>query len=572
MDTGRHRVRAARQRQESRQKRQSMAIPQSEANRRQSSLPTVRLPDFGKRWIQVLDFLWYIRHHTPAFRIGAGLLAIAALLFVLGTIFSPVVGYNVWALNTPLAGLSLDEANRAIQTTWNDRIRIQVYLEGNRLQTITPSQLGLTLDSGTMAQQAMDVRWQGFPMGYEIAPIIDTDFATAQSYLLGLVDTVYVPSYDAGFAWRDNQLVGVPGTPSRELDIMLVLENITRNPAQIVRTGRLDLLTKATPPNSIDATPYLADAQRFIEQNFRLIGYDPFTNETTPWTSTREEIARWLAVGPRGLTVREPAFRAFLEAINGQLRSEGQRRYLDPREAITQLQAALDQVSDRAYLRVRYEPTTLEVQRGDWGQRIARRMGLPFGLIAEVNPNVNWNQLAVGTVINLPTRDLVVPITPVPNKRIVVDLDRRYLVAYENGEVVMSWRVSIGRRDAPTIPGVFQILSHAEKAYGSGFSLCGDAGCSQWEMSYFMGIYEISPGLMNGFHGAVLLPNGAYLDDGQIGNASTFGCVMGNNEQSRQLFEWAEKGTMVEIISSEFPPQSDIGRKAMDYISRTYGV
>ncbi len=549
-----------------------MAVPLSEANRSRAHAPAFHLPDLSKRWIQVLDFLWYVRHHTPAFRIGAGLLAILIVLFVLGTVFSPVVGYNVWALNTPLAGLSLDEANRALQTTWNERIRIDIYLAGSRLETIHPSEIGLTLDSGAMAQRAMDVRWQGFPMGYEIDPILDVDVAKAQGYLLSLVDKVYVPPYDAGFAWRDNQLVSVPGSPSRELDIMLVLENLARSPVQIVRTRRLDLITKSTPPSSLDATPYLADAQRFIEQNFRLIGYDPFTNETTPWTSTREEIARWLAVGPRGLTVREPAFRAFLEAINGQLRSEGQKRYLDPREAVAQLQAALDQLSDRAYLRVRYEPTTMQVQRGDWGQRIARRMGLPFGLIAEVNPNINWDQLAVGTVINLPSRDLVVPLTPVPNKRIVVDLDRRYLVAYENGEVVMSWRVSIGRRDAPTIPGIFQILSHAEKAYGSGFSLCSEAGCSQWEMSYFMGIYEISPGLMNGFHGAVLLPNGAYLDDGQIGNASTFGCVMGRNEESRRLFEWADKGTMVEIISSEFPPQSDIGRHAIQYITQTYGA
>lgn len=572
MDNSRNRVSRARQRHEDRTRRQ-MAVPLDQADDKPAaSLPAMPLPDMSERWLQLRDFIWYLRHNTPAFRIGGALVAILLVLLVLGTVFSPVVGYNVWALNTPLAGLSLEEATRAIQKTWDERLKINVVLAGDTLQTVSPSQLGLTLDAGLMAQQAMDVRWQGFPMGYEIQPTISSDFGAGQSYLLGLVDSVYIPAYDAGFEWENDQLIALPGTPSRELDVMLVLANITNSPVSLLQNRRLDLLTRSVAPTSTDATPYLEVATRFVNSNFRLIGYNPFDNTTTPWTSTREEIARWLAVNTSGLTVRDAAFKQFVDAINGQFRGDSSGRYLDAKEAAAQLQAALDAQADRAYLRVRYEPSTMQIKSGDWGQRVARQMGLPFGLISDANPNVNWDQLSVGETINLPTRDLVIPDTPVPNKRIVVDLDRRYLVAYENGEVVMSWKVSIGRADAPTIPGVFQILNHDERASGSGFSLCGDAGCGQWTMQWFMGIYEVRPGLTNGFHGAVLLPNGAYLDDGQVGNASTFGCVMGNDVQSKQLYDWAEKGTIVEIVDSEFPPQSDLGRAAMDYISQTYGV
>ena len=43
----------------------------------------------------------------------------------------------------------------------------------------------------------------------------------------------------------------------------------------------------------------------------------------------------------------------------------------------------------------------------------------------------------------------------------------------------------------------------------------------------------------------------------------TFGCVMSQDDQARQLYDWAEEGTIVEIISSDYPPQSELGRRAL---------
>ena len=85
-------------------------------------------------------------------------------------------------------------------------------------------------------------------------------------------------------------------------------------------------------------------------------------------------------------------------------------------------------------------------------------------------------------------------------------------------------------------------MNHEEKAYGGSYALCDDLGCGQWEMSWFMGIYEVTPGLVNGFHGAVLLPNGTYLNGGSVGFPSTFGCVMSPDDAARELYEWAEVG------------------------------
>jgi hypothetical protein len=79
-------------------------------------------------------------------------------------------------------------------------------------------------------------------------------------------------------------------------------------------------------------------------------------------------------------------------------------------------------------------------------------------------------------------------------------------------------------------------------------------------MEWFMGLYEVVPGLMNGFHGAVLLPDSTYLGGGNVGTPYTLGCVMSRSEDAQRLYEWAEDGTIVEIISSEFAPLSDLGR------------
>ena len=81
-------------------------------------------------------------------------------------------------------------------------------------------------------------------------------------------------------------------------------------------------------------------------------------------------------------------------------------------------------------------------------------------------------------------------------------------------------------------------------------------------MYWFMGIYEVQPGLVNGFHGAVELPNGQYLGGGNVGQPYTFGCVMSLDSNAKLLYEWADIGTVVEILSREYPAQSELARRA----------
>jgi LysM repeat protein len=257
-----------------------------------------------------------------------------------------------------------------------------------------------------------------------------------------------------------------------------------------------------------------------------------------------------------------------VEAQNRTLNASGDLRYLDPSETRELLRQAINDQSQSVNLRIRYRPTTYEVVKGDTGYRIARKTGLPYNLIEKANEGRDLNRLSIGDVISLPSRDLTLPVNPVPHKRIVVNLDAQSLVAFENGQPVFNWLISSGLSDYPTYPGIFEILDHSEVALGSSYTLCSSsANCGQWEMYWFMGVYEVVPGLMNGFHGAVLLPNGAYLGGGNVGAPYTFGCIMSQNDNAKLLYDWADQGTIVEIISSEYAPQSQLGQLALAQFS-----
>jgi LysM repeat protein len=564
------RKRKARQRRRARrERRQAMVKLQNESlSTLKDMAPTGIWSVLKQLWQMLGDAIWHLRHRTPALKIGGGVLLLALAGFAITLLTSPTIGPGVQTLGTGLSGLTPDEAEAEILRTWHNDILIDVYLEGQSFADVRPAELGLSVDAAAMADAAKSAGLSGFPFGYTVEPVIKSDYGDAQTYMLSIVDSVYIPPYEAGYEWQNDELIGMEGQPSRELDVTGSAALIVDAPQTLLETRRLNLLTTSRPPTVIDPAPYLAEAYDFVTGDFALIGYDPFSDEEELWATTREEMAKWLAAGENGLVLREAALERLLDAINQRLRSEDTPRYLDEDEAKATVRAAIRSGDSNAALRIRYMPDTYTLESGDWGYVISRKTGMPFRHIQDANPNLDWESLTIGQVINLPSRDLVIPEEPVRDKRIVVDLDRLWLVAYENGEVAYSWPISSGRRDAPTYPGVYQILSKTEKAYGSTFDLCGANGCGQWEMNWFMGIYEVAPGLTNGFHGAVLLPNGAYLDGGAVQARTTYGCVMSEDPQAEQLYNWAEIGTIVEIISSEYPPQSNLGEQAMGYIDR----
>lgn len=571
LSESRRKASRARERRERRQqRRQTMKTLQEESA---SRIGTVAQPPPALKTAATIaqDVLWHLRNRRSLLLLGGGVLVLLVVLWVLGTLLSGNIGPNVTVLGMNLGGLSVDDAASRLTSAFEQDVRVQIMLDGEVLDTVAPADIGIALDAERTAEAAKSVGLAGFPFGYGIEPMLESDYGTAQDYMLSIVDMVYIPPYEAGYEWRDGQLVSVRGRSSRELDIALSVQRIVDNPLSVIVNRRVDLLTTSSPPRVVEADSFFDEAYAFVTSNFTIEGYDPFLDEHHDWRTTREEMARWLVVEENRLSIREEGLQSFIDSVNDLLRNSERPRYLDEDEAREAIVAALQSGDSSTMVRIRYLPGQYTVEEGVYGYEIGRRTGLPFGQIDNVNPSIDWNVLSVGQLVNLPSRDIVMPLPPVPNKRIVVDLDRLWLVAFEDEEVVMHWTVSSGRSDAPTFPGVYQILSKDGLAYGSSFDLCNaDGNCGQWEMEHFMSIYEVGPGLMNGFHGAVRLPNGGYLDGGSQQVRSTYGCVMSDNHQAEQLYNWAEEGVVVEIVSSDFPPMSDLAQVAMQFIDSQY--
>jgi lipoprotein-anchoring transpeptidase ErfK/SrfK len=512
-------------------------------------------------WLR--DGLWYLTHR-PQFGRLAMIFGIVAFLFFVGSYLARgQIFPNIWVLGVNVGGMTVEEAQLAIAEYWAKDVQIDLLVEGESRLQVAPSQLGLQIDAFTAANQAKNIGMVGIPFGYGIEPTYSVDYQTAQGFLVQRSREINVMPFNAGYEMQNGSVVGIAGKDGRQVEIVETLDNLETDPAGVVYNRRLNIMTSPVEPDYSDPAPYLADVQQLVEQEFAVVGYDPVTDQSIGWGTTPDEFLSWIEVGSGGLSVREQSVRNFVDALNEQVKATDPSLYISADEAAMMIDDSLASLNPKIVLRFNHLPQTYTVEAGDGGYRIGRYTGLPFNLIQEVNPTIKWEELSVGQVINLPSVDKTLPLPPISNKRIVVNLDDQYLVLFENQQEVSRWSISSGMEEYPTYPGVYQILSHEEIAYGSSYTLCseGNSSCGEWKMYYFMGMYEVSQDLMNGFHGAVELPNGAYLGGNNVGQPYTFGCVMSQNDKAEFLYNWAPDGTMVEVISSEYDPRSELGWK-----------
>ena len=552
----------ARQRQLARQRRAALdsewqvGMPPAEA----AAAPSTPMPRALR---------WLFSSRSPVAKL-TGLAAVAVLVFFIGSyMLSGRIFPNVYAMGVALGDMTPAEAEAALLAKWETEVYIDLTVDGEIIAQATPEQLGLSVDVAAMAEQAKAAGMAGIPFGMDIAPAVIIDYAKAQSYLLNLTEIVYVLPYESGYRWTGTDLVTVRGREGKHLDTSLSLERLLADLPGVVLRQQFELQTIPLAPVVMDSSPFLEEAYAFLHDGIQMQGYDPYTHERLFWQIDQRTAAEWLAAGENGVVVRPDIFTDYITGINQLLVNSDRARYIDERLALEKMQDALDTNNPDVIMRVHYLPQPYFVEQKDTGFRIGRKNGIPYELIAQANPTVDWGVLVVGQEIQIPSRDELLPIDPVPHKRIIVDIESQWLVAFENDRMIFSWGISSGRETAPTYPGIFQILSHSEVAYGGSFALCDEVGtnCDQWEMAWFMGVYAVIPGLMNGFHGAVLLPNGGYLGGGGVYEPTTYGCIMSLDANARSLYDWAEQGTIVEILSEEFEPESELGRLALQYIS-----
>lgn len=552
-----------RRRPESRVRDRQRRRRQRELKRAQSPRAfTLALP-LQEMALPLRDALWHLRQTRAAVALVSLLAALALLVFAGLHLAQGRLFPGVWVAGVYVGGMTSEEAQQALEDSWGRDMVLRI-VDHDRYWEVTPAELGMSLNGEQAIEAARAVGMAGIPLGWDVEPEIETDYITAQNFLLDLVVDVEVAPANASFTLEGQRLVGVRGRAGKVLETGQTMARLMHDGAGVLRRRQLDLVTRPLAPDAIDPAPYLEDVRDLIRRPFQMIGYDPYLDEPVVWETTTDTFVSWLEVDRFGLTLREETFLPFFRAQNASLNPPRtpDPRYLDQMDTLEKMRRAIAGKNSSVQLRVRYRPTHYTVERGDRGFYISRKTGIPYFLIEEVNRDHDMDFLYPGDVLNLPSRDVAVPLDPVRNKRIIVDLTYQRLTAYENGRTLFSWKISSGIEGNPTSPGIYQILTHDEIAHGSSFNLCGAQGCGQWKMNWFMGVYEVRPGLMNGFHGAVELPNGALLNGGFVGVPATYGCIMSLDDNARSLYDWAEVGTLVEIISDDYTPKSDLARQA----------
>ncbi len=94
------------------------------------------------------------------------------------------------------------------------------------------------------------------------------------------------------------------------------------------------------------------------------------------------------------------AFKQFSDAF-GELRTSVDEMHASP-ALVQAARAAPPSGGDSSSASSGASAGTYTVQGGDTGSKIARNHGISFNDLARANPNVDWNRMGVGQVLNIP--------------------------------------------------------------------------------------------------------------------------------------------------------------------------
>ena len=182
---------------------------------------------------------WFFSSRSPVAKLTT-VVTVSVLVFFIGSfVLSDRIFPNVYAMGLPVGELTPLEAEAVINEHWNSGLKIDIRVDGEHVEWVSPDELGLTIDAQTMAEGAKAAGFAGIPFGYNIDPIVSVSHSRAQTVLLDLTESIYMQQYEAGYKWSGGRLITVPGRRGRHLDIKKSLDNLKANAATVVPEGRL---------------------------------------------------------------------------------------------------------------------------------------------------------------------------------------------------------------------------------------------------------------------------------------------------------------------------------------------
>jgi LysM repeat protein len=421
--------------------------------------------------------------------------------------------------------------------------------DGQKFWPAAPLDFGLWLDPQATAQSAYAIG-RGSSGGNELFSILtfhapsvnprvqfDPDFARLK--LQSWAATVQRPAKDASMTYQNGQWQALPGQNGSRLDIDATLALIGANPTLVMTSGYVPLKMSPVAPQTADLSPVLDKVNGLLNHPLKLSVYDPITDKTIQASIPPETLAPWVLVqNPTGdpfITIDPNQFLKYLNTW--QPAALGSGKTIQPPDNLDSLTG--DWQSGQSFsVFVHYQPTQYVVQPGDTLLSISFDQQMMAWKILQANPGLDANKLYAGQTLTIPSKNDLLPLPVVLNKRIVISITQQRMWTYQNGSQLNEYVISTGIAKSPTQPGVFQVQSHVLNAYASIWDLY---------MPNFLGIYEASPGFMNGIHGLPMLSSGVRLWGSVLGKPASFGCIIETLADAQTVYNWADDGVVVVV-------------------------
>ena len=457
---------------------------------------------------------------------------------------------GVFVYDKPFGLINFQETSAQIDEEWNINRGINLTSETDPSISywFSPAELGLWVDpqstadaayaAGRGAQPFRDIlsSIQGEP--YIVHPVLYFDQSIAKETLSKLEEELAIHAQEAQVLYQDGQWIAIAGSEGRVIDIENTIDHLYQNAFDILLTGKASLSISYPQPDVVDLSPVLENIDQVISQEMNLTAYDPIEDEFFHWSVPLETKRTWVGINSENynvsLNINKTDAESLISAWEGEL---GEVRSFKDADLKGIIQGWKE--GKLSQLIVAHEPTTYLVNPGESLWAISLKLGMPMYHIMNANEGLTMTNVASGMELDIPSKDILLPLPVVPNKRIVVDISEQRMTVYENGEVRNTYIISTGVSDSPTMPGVFQVQTHELNAYASNWDLY---------MPHFMGIYEAWPGFMNGIHGLPLLSGGGRLWASSLGSPASYGCIILDLAAAEDLYNWADPGVVVEII------------------------
>ncbi len=454
---------------------------------------------------------------------------------------------NVYALGVPLGGMSPNEAAATLAPIAEQvNTGILILTDGDARWSYAWSEAGMHIDTHATAQAAYalgrETDWReqvSIWLNYhDVAPRFTFDATAARGLLENLSQEVSRPPVEPGIKLENGEIVVVPGEAGRVLNVsstLVKLQTIGGGLYRVEESLEFDIVPPPEVPNNVKT-----QAEALLSRHITLTTYDVLSDETFTWDLGREAIATWLHLlpGPEGDPTVEVNLYKIQDTLLALAEEMGGGRGFHFEQAAQQVFDAFEAGETTVTLYLSHPERTYAVEAGDTLTSLSAKFGMPPGLVAEANRDIDINRLSVGQKVTIPSQDILTPYLPTPGKKIVISLNEQHMRVYEQGTLIHEWLVSTGLPDSPTHRGVFQVIDKQEEAYAS-----------QWDlrMPYFITIYPAGGNVDNGIHELPILANGQRLWEGHLGRPASFGCIILGIPDAETLYQWADIGVLVVI-------------------------